>query len=78
MILASNVDDNGMPILLIGLSKGNCEKLLDGKPIFKGPQDTLMSLSIIIVGGQTEDEIVQSLKGAGFHFDFIFDERTAS
>jgi hypothetical protein len=78
MILANNVDDNGLPIILIGLSRGNCEKLLEGKPIFKGPDDTMMQLSVIVVGGETEDDIVKSLKDVGFQFDFIFDERTAS
>ncbi|MFL5302734.1 MAG: hypothetical protein ACJ79R_20580, partial [Anaeromyxobacteraceae bacterium] len=45
-------------LVVLGLSRANCEKLLEGKPIFVG-QEHLAALrqKILICAGETEDAI---------------------
>lgn len=75
MILAHNIDPNGNLMILIGLSKVNCEQLLEGHPILKGPEDTGVNVHVVIVGGETEDQIMAQLKEAGLGFDEVQDLR---
>ena len=61
-MLATN--ENGDPILILGLSRANCEHLLAGKPI-AFPTDripmTKAPVHIIILGGETEQSIVDEM-----------------
>lgn len=50
-------------VLGIGLSRRNCEKLLDGEPIaFKGEELGIDNVEVVIVGGENERSIVRDLK----------------
>jgi hypothetical protein len=56
-------------LLFFGLSRGNCEKLLQGKPIrIEGNAIGLPGITIVIAGGETEDAIAAELK------EFVTDE----
>jgi hypothetical protein len=50
-------------LVIVGLSRGNCEKLLEGKPIMLAPE-TLPGLRqhVLVVGGETEQAITKSLE----------------
>jgi hypothetical protein len=52
--------DNG-EVILIGLSKGNMEELLKNRPILKTKEETDLPVTILIVGGETEEEILIEL-----------------
>jgi hypothetical protein len=65
MIIASLEHDND-PAVLIGLTKRNMEELLKGRPILKSAEDNRIPVTIIIVGGETEESIMAELKQ---HFD---------
>lgn len=58
MIVASVNDGKGV---LIGLSRGNVEELLKGHPILKNKEDTGLPVTIVIVGGETEEAILEEL-----------------
>jgi hypothetical protein len=64
MIIMHGVSD-GHLMVLIGLSRNNCERLLEGKPIHKGPDTTRAPMTIIIVGGETEEDIAKELEERG-------------
>lgn len=55
--------------LLFGLSRGNCERLLKGQPIFlNGDELGLppgMGITITIMGGETEESIAAELRACG-------------
>lgn len=54
---------NGKKLIGIGLSRENCNRLLDGKPIlFDGDQLEEFGLQFLIMGGETEETIHNSLK----------------
>lgn len=66
MIKASGMYE-GRPMLVIGLSRLNCERLLQDKPIVFRATDAdprLPDLQVLIVAGETEDAIVAELKQA--------------
>ncbi len=65
----------GRPMIGLGLSRGNCEKLLQGKPIFidlkvmayqteGSPLDT-NEATILIFGGESEDEMQREMRRHG-------------
>ncbi len=54
----------GERFALIGLSRGNIERLMAGKPIFTSGEELGFSGKIAIVFGETEEAIVQELKDA--------------
>jgi hypothetical protein len=65
---------DGRPMIGLGLSRGNCEKLLAGKPIFIDLKVMLMNVAelpdlneatILIFGGETEESMQAELKQAG-------------
>lgn len=55
--------------LLFGLSRGNCERLLKGEPIFINGDDLGlprgMGITITIMGGETEEAIAADLRQRG-------------
>jgi hypothetical protein len=62
MLKASGTTENGEPLLLIGLSEGNMQKLLAGEPIHFALKDVgLGAGSVMILGGKTELDIAQQL-----------------
>jgi hypothetical protein len=75
LIIAHNINKNGELKILIALSRQNCDLLLEGKPIFKGPESTRVPMTIIIVGGETEEKILDELQSNGFEFGTVIDDR---
>jgi hypothetical protein len=64
---------NGRPTLMIGLSKENCKRLVDGKPIefavneIPGLYDAMLQIKlmdayVVILGGDTEETIMSDIK----------------
>jgi hypothetical protein len=63
MIKASVTGENGQKGLVIGLSRKNCEMLLEGKPI-AFPMDTLATHHVdfvIVLGGESEEAIAEEV-----------------
>ncbi len=62
MIKGIGNDEHGRPLLLLGLSRRNCELLLQGKPIHveHGALPGL-EIGVLIVAAETEQEIVTEL-----------------
>lgn len=59
---------NGHHFILVGLSTENLKKIRDKKPLSIGPvknDPILENVTIIIMAGTTEAEIVEELKKAG-------------
>lgn len=63
---------DGRPMLGLGLSRGNCERLLDGKPIFIdlsvmlfecADKTNMNNATILIFGGETEEQMQRDLTG---------------
>jgi hypothetical protein len=61
-------DRNGRPLLGFGLSRGNCEKLLAGKPIFidlkvmlRNCDADMNEATVLIFGGETEEAMQADL-----------------
>jgi hypothetical protein len=62
VIKASANTADGTPLLVIGLSRVNTEKLLDGQPIaFDTDQLGLPRLQVLIIGGESEQSISEDL-----------------
>jgi hypothetical protein len=64
----------GRPMLAFGLSRANCEKLLEGKPIFIDLKVMMIDVenvpnlndaTVLIFGGETESAMVDKLKSTG-------------
>jgi hypothetical protein len=66
MVKATAITDRGARLVIIGLSRANCELLLAGKPIaFQGSDvslDTEPATNFLLVAGETEDAIAEELK----------------
>lgn len=58
-MLVGRMTVSGKETVLIGLSRKNTELLLQGKPIYK---DTELPINLLIIGGETEDSILEHLK----------------
>lgn len=66
----SRLPDGTINLMILGLSRENCTSLLDGKPIavkMRELSTDLPDISILIVGGETEDAIAAELQGAFDH-----------
>lgn len=66
MIKASATSKEGRKMMLLGLSKKNVEKLMEGLPIQFDMSPFGFEGLCVIVGGETEDTITDQLKEAGF------------
>lgn len=56
---------DGRPVLIIGLSRRNCERLLEGDPI---PFDAIpwgVDAHVVIVAGETEESITEDFRKLG-------------
>ena len=73
MIVANGTGRGGKPLILIGLSKMNMDKLLAGQPIRR--EEESLPADIIILGGETEDVILHELAAAGISIDNLEDRR---
>jgi hypothetical protein len=62
MIKAILSNDDGSQMLLLGLSKTNMDKLLEGLPIAVDITVNGAHLRIGIVGGETEEAIIAELR----------------
>lgn len=57
---------DGKPLLGLGLSRGNCDKLLAGQPIvIHCEQIGLAPLTIFLMGGETEESMAGELLSTG-------------
>lgn len=72
----------GAPMILLGLSRGNMDKLLAGQPILvmcdqvaAQAGEEIPKLAVAIIGGETEESMFEELKREGFAFGHIVDER---
>lgn len=61
MVKGKGTYSNGLPFILLGLSRKNTELLLEGKPIIVKAADVALTHDIILVGGETEGDIVKEL-----------------
>lgn len=56
----------GRDTLLIGLSRTNIDRLLDGKPIqFDGAELGWPQFKVVVLAGETEADILDDLKSIG-------------
>ncbi len=60
---AGNHRETGKPVLGIGLSRENCENLLEGSPIelTLGDGDGLPALSLVIFAGETDESMTTDM-----------------
>ncbi len=68
------------PMIGFGLSRGNCEKLIEGKPIFIDLKVMMAQCdekydfndaTVLIFGGDNEQQMVDDFKRNGFDFPSI-------
>lgn len=66
MIKATGVADNGQPMVLLGLSGENMTRLMADEPIkFDLAELGLPPMTVVIVGGRTEESILAQLRSVG-------------
>ena len=66
MVKAGGTSADGKRFVVLGLSRENCKRLLEGKPIQVDVEKDLGISGgpvVILVGGETEETIAESLKG---------------
>jgi len=64
MIKATGRGQDGTPLLILGLSRGNTERLLSGQPIHVRADQVdprLPALNVVLMGGETEGDIAAEL-----------------
>ena len=67
MVKFTGTNQAGQPVLGLGLSRGNLNRLLEGKPIVLKPADVGLDWTgeIVIFAGQTEQAMIHMLSRAG-------------
>ena len=61
MAILAKMEDRGV---IIGLERGNIDKLIEGKPFHKNLAEFGGEMfDIIIIFGETQDDIVEQIKG---------------
>lgn len=68
MIKALTHNAQGKPIIFLGLSDLNWERLRANKPILvrlRDLADSLPDLDVVLLGGATEEEIVEDIRSLG-------------
>ena len=62
-------ENNGVPVLILGLSARNRELLLSDRPIRIAPGEMvemgLPEMELVVIGGATEEEILDQFRAAG-------------
>lgn len=62
MVKAKFTDGQGHPVVILGLSAGNCQKLQEGQPIVIYMSELGAGEGrVIIMGGETEQDITREL-----------------
>jgi hypothetical protein len=64
MIKATGGSKDGVPLLILGLSRANTEKLLAGQPIHVRTDHVdprVPAMHVILMGGETEEAIAAEL-----------------
>ena len=64
---AGNDTQTGRPVLGIGLSRDNCDRLLEGQPILFDTANMtgFPDLTVCIIAGETEESMAASMVDAG-------------
>lgn len=76
MIKATTKDSNGNPVLILGLSKMNMQKLKEDMPIaFDTSAVGLPQMKVIIMYGKTEADMAKMFK-ENFHIKNFVDQTT--
>lgn len=65
MIKASGATGGGRKLMVLGLSRANTERLLDNQPIRFDGKEFGFDGDVLILGGETEADIVQDLRVLG-------------
>lgn len=65
MIKAGGRTADNRPLLVIGLSRKNVERLLDNQPIRFAGDALGVACEVLILGGETEDDIAEDLRSLG-------------
>lgn len=65
MIKASGRRADGKPIIVLGLSARNVENLRDNKPILIHLEELGLEGDVIVLYGNTEDDIREDLRAIG-------------
>ncbi len=69
MIKAAAPGKDGARVLLLGLSRSNTDRLAAGKPIIINAVEMVAmgfpAMTIALLGGETEDAIVEEIRSAG-------------
>lgn len=55
----------GQDTLILGLSRGNVERLLDNQPILINGRELAVPFQILMVGNETEEDIMEDLRSIG-------------
>lgn len=65
--LVTPAKDGSGKLILFGLSRRNCDLLLQGKPIiFDGDELELPGIRFVLMAGETEQNMMADLEKAGF------------
>jgi hypothetical protein len=56
---------SGRRIIMLGLSRMNCDRLLEGKPIHICGEEIGTSTDIMIFAGETEEAMQEELRASG-------------
>lgn len=65
MIKAFGRTSDGRPLLILGLSRANMERLLDNQPIRFAADPLGVVCEVLILGGETENDIAEDLRALG-------------
>lgn len=67
MIKFSGTNERNIPVIGLGLSRANCQKLLSGHPIRISLDEIVPSLDaeIVLFAGETESAMYDQFKSAG-------------
>ncbi len=72
MIKASGRTGDGQPLLIVGLSGENMARLMAGEPIrFDADELGLPAMTVVVVGGRTEQDIADDLRKHGLLRDEV-------
>jgi hypothetical protein len=58
----------GKRTLLLGVDRENMNRLTDGKPIFVKGEPLGVNCDVVIVFGESLDQVVEDMHKAGIHF----------
>jgi hypothetical protein len=78
VIRARGTTADGRPVILLGLSEGNLTRLRQGQPINASLEVVGLRAQVVILYGETEDDIRRELVEAGITFEREDDARPKS